>query len=53
MTMNFVFYKMRVTYAQEQKTLASQKYTVPLSNFIALQLKFCNDLYFLKEKLPD
>jgi hypothetical protein len=48
--MNFVFYKMRVTYAQEQKALASQKYSDPILDFIALKLKFCNDLYFLKKK---
>ena len=48
--MNFVFYKMRVTYAQEQKVLASQKYSAPLLNYIALQLKFCDEFIFSKKK---
>jgi len=40
---------MRETYAQEQKALASQKYSVPILNFVALQLKFYDDLYFIKK----
>jgi hypothetical protein len=44
--MNFVFYKMRVTYVQEQKVLASPEIFCSTLHFITLQLKFCNDFIF-------